>query len=240
MNLTEQSRRRIGASAWATAWFGLVAGQLHALARHQTADGREDLDSPLVRAWSDPARRAMRPLLDWADPETVYLTYGKIWIPVFLAFTLCAVVVMKDRGPRGFERVAWWAAVTTYAAATLSVTGYYGLQWSGYNAAEDPSDLLMFASLPLLLLTTTTLGITLLVKGFRPRLPAILMALQVPLMIAIVSVTSLGSGALPVAFAFGLLGRRMARPSTVEPWPTATAGPVAQPSGVRGSSGSAS
>lgn len=227
--MTTDTERLIGRTAWATAWFGLVAGQLHALARHQTADGREDLDSPLVRAWSDPARKALKPLLDWASPDTVYLTYGKLWIPVFLAFTVCAYVVMRDRRPRGFERVAWWAALTTYASASLSVVGYYGLQWNGYNAMEDPSDILMFASLPLLLLTTTTLGITLLVKGFRPRLPAVLMALQIPLMVAIVSVTSLGSGALPVAFAFALLGRRMAQAPTVEEWPTATAPAAAEP-----------
>ena len=216
-------KRLVGRTAWATAWFGLVAGQLHALARHQTVDGKEDLDSPLVSAWSDPARKALKPLLDWADPDTVYLTYGKLWIPVFVAFTACAVLVLRERSPRGFERVAWWAAVTSYVAATASVIGFYGLPWTGYNAVGDVADVLMFASLPLLLLTTTTLGITLLVKGFRPRTPAVLMALQIPLMVAIVSVTSLGSGALPVAFAFALLGRRLGRAPTVEGWLDATA-----------------
>ena len=212
------TKHLIGRAAWATAWFGLVAGQLHALARHRTADGRSDLDLPATRFWAEPAGKALKPLLDWASPDTVYLTYGKLWIPVFLAFTACAYVVMRDRGPRGFERVAWWAAIASYVMATISVIGYYGLQWNGFNAAEGPSDLLMFASLPLLLLTTTALGVTLLVKGFRPRLPAVLMALQIPLMVAITAVTSLGSGALPVAFAFAVLGRRIARD---EPWSAA-------------------
>jgi len=49
---------------------------LHALARHQTADGRSDLDSPLVRAWSDPARKALAPLLDWASPDVVAINTG--------------------------------------------------------------------------------------------------------------------------------------------------------------------
>jgi hypothetical protein len=222
-HLTEQTRRRIGAFAWTMAWFGLVFGQLHALARHQTADGKEDLDLPLTRLWSDPARKALRPLLDWADPDTVYLTYGKLWIPVFAAFTLCAYVVLRDRAPRGFERVAWWAALTTYVGATLSVIGFYGLQWTGSNPIGSAAEILMFTSLPLMMLTTTALGITLLVKGFRPRLPAVLLALQIPLLLAITSVTSLGSGALPVAFAFGILGRRMARDGmAVEPVPAST------------------
>ena len=34
------AQRRIGRFAWAMAWFGLVAGQFHAMARHQTADGK--------------------------------------------------------------------------------------------------------------------------------------------------------------------------------------------------------
>jgi hypothetical protein len=92
-----------------------------------------------------------------------------------------------------------------------------------------------------MMLTTTVLGITLLVKGFRPRLPAILMALQIPLLLAITAVTSLGSGALPVAFAFAVLGRRMARTPTVDEWPTETApAPGAQPGGRPGRSASVS
>ena len=58
-----ETQRRIGRFAWVMAWVGLVVGQLHALARHNTADGREDLHSALTRAWSDPARAALRPLL---------------------------------------------------------------------------------------------------------------------------------------------------------------------------------
>ena len=55
------------------------------------------------------------------------------------------------------------------------------------------------------------LGVTLLVKRFRPVLPAVLLALMIPATIGITQVTSLGSAALPVMFAFGILGRRIAR-----------------------------
>ena len=76
-------QRTIGRYAWVMAWFGLAAGQLHALARHNTVDGKNDLKLPLTRLWSDPARSALKRLLDWANPDAVYLTYGKIWLPVF-------------------------------------------------------------------------------------------------------------------------------------------------------------
>ena len=33
-----ETQRRIGRFAWVMAWVGLVVGQLHALARHNTAD----------------------------------------------------------------------------------------------------------------------------------------------------------------------------------------------------------
>ncbi len=92
--------RQIGRFAWVMAWVGLVVGQLHALARFRTADGKEDLDDyPLTAAWAEPADDLLSPLLDWADPDMVYVTYGKIWLPVFLAFTLCALVVYRRRRP---------------------------------------------------------------------------------------------------------------------------------------------
>ena len=42
-------------------------------------------------------------------------------------------------------------------------------------------------------------------------MPAALLALMIPLAFAITEVTSLGSAAVPVMFAFGILGRRIAR-----------------------------
>lgn len=55
------------------------------------------------------------------------------------------------------------------------------------------------------------LGIALLRKGARPRSAAWLLTLTFPLAIGISMVTSTGSLFLPVLFAFGLLGRRIAR-----------------------------
>jgi hypothetical protein len=68
-------------------WFFLTAvgsavGQLHALARHAAPDGQEDLDSPLTRAWAVPAACVLQPLLDWSDPMTMSLSYGRVWLPV--------------------------------------------------------------------------------------------------------------------------------------------------------------
>ncbi|MEJ7742006.1 MAG: hypothetical protein WKF73_05325 [Nocardioidaceae bacterium] len=32
-------------------------------------------------------------MLGWAEPEVVYITYGKMWFPVFVALALCSYVV---------------------------------------------------------------------------------------------------------------------------------------------------
>jgi hypothetical protein len=65
--------------------------------------------------------------------------------------------------------------------------------------------------LVLALLRSTMLGIALLRSRMRPRAPAWLLTMQIPDAVGIVQVTSMGSAALPVMFAFGILGRRIAR-----------------------------
>jgi hypothetical protein len=209
-NSTE-AQRRVGRFAWAMAWFGLVAGQFHAMARHQTADGKSDLDSSLTSFWSNPARDLFQPVLDWADPDVVYVTWGKIWLPVFLAFTLCAFVVRRRRQPRGFEKWAWRIALTGYVGACASVAAEYWSQWNSVD--QGMVDAVFLVTAPFLLLTmvgSTLLGIALLRRGMRPALPAWLLTLAIPSLIVVSSVTSLGNVALPIMFAFGILGRRIA------------------------------
>jgi len=204
--------RQAGQFAWVMAWVGLVIGQLHALARFETADGRADLELPLTAAWAEPAADLFRPLLDWGDPDLVYVTYGKVWFPVFLAFTLCAFVVRRQRAPRRGERIAWGVALTGYALGSVATFLAYWTQWTGdYNVVFDVAWLVTLPAFLLILVGSTALGATLLVRRFRPKLPAVLLALTVPLALAITQVTSMGSAALPVMFAFGILGRRIAR-----------------------------
>src|SRR3712207_3566034 len=126
--------RQIGRFAWVMAWVGLVIGQLHALSRFRTEDGKEDLELALTAAWAEPADDLLSPLLGWADADLVYVTYGKIWLPVFLAFTLCAYVVYRRRQPVGFEKWAWRLAIGAYGVACVGVFLDYWTQWTGnYN-----------------------------------------------------------------------------------------------------------
>ena len=99
MSWLMENQRLIGRCAWVAAWVGLVVVQLHALSRFATADGVEDLELPATAAWAVPAADALSPLLIWGDADLVYVTYGKIWFPLFLAFTLCAFVIYQQRRP---------------------------------------------------------------------------------------------------------------------------------------------
>lgn len=206
------TRRTIGRWTWAAAWFGLVVGQLHALARHATDEGRADLQAPLTALWAKPAAEALRPLLDWGDPDLVYVTYGKLWLPVFVALTLCAIVVRRRRAPTGAERWAWRVAISGYSLATAGVLLSYWTQWTGeYNSLLTIGFGFAVAGLLLTMLGSTALGVALLVRRARPLLPALLLALSLPLAVAILQVTSMGNAVLPILFAFGLLGRDVAR-----------------------------
>ncbi len=218
----ESHEQQIGRFAWVMAWVGLVVGQLHALARFATADGREDLELEWTRAWAVPAADLLQPLLGWADPDVVYVHYGKIWFPVFAAFTLMALVTYRRRRPLGFEKWVWRIAIADFALATTGVFFDYWTQWTGdYNGDGIEGTLFMvgwvltFPAFLLMMLMATVLGLTLLARGFRPLLPAVLLTLLIPSALLVLQVTSMGSAALPVMFAFAILGRRVAAGGSV-------------------------
>jgi hypothetical protein len=209
MFASARSQQVIGRSAWVLAWVGLVGGDLHALARHATADGKNDLQNPLTRLWSDPTRKALRPLLDWGSPDAVYLTYGKIWLPVFAAFTLCAFIVHRRRAPVGFEKWAWRVALTGYVLATLGIFLEYYTQLTTYNAFFNVAFLLVIPAFFITVVGSTMLGIALLRNRFEPRATSWLLALTIPMDLVILQFTSLGNAALPIMFAFAIVGRRI-------------------------------
>lgn len=118
--------RAVGMAAWVGAWAGSVLAPIHALSRFATVAGTSDLESPVVRAWAEPAARLLRPLLSWSHADTVYTAYGRVWFPLILVAALGALVVRLGRDPRGAERWGWWITLFGYVVATLSTVGDYG------------------------------------------------------------------------------------------------------------------
>ena len=203
--------QRIGRAAWVMACLALVIGQLHALARFRTEDGISDLDLPLTGWWAEPAGDFLSPLLTWASADTVYYTYGKLWLFVFVGFTAGAFLAYRRRAPQRAEKWVWRVTLTGYVGACASVLAEYWTQWgNGSGALLDAVFVVTVPFLALAVLSSTVLGIVLLVKRFRPVTPAVLLVLTVPGALVISEITSLGNIVLPIAFAFGILGRRVA------------------------------
>lgn len=203
---TPERAAALGRAAFWSAVWATALGPIHALARYATEDGKEDLELPGVRAWAEPARDALEPFLDWASADTVYLTYGKLWFPVFLLATLTALVVRGSRAEvHGAEKWGWRIASVGYVLATASLFGDYWTPW-----AEESFLLLGTPGLLLSLVGSTVLGIGLLRRGFRPRASAVLLVLWIPLLIVISNLVALGAAALPFLWAWGIAGTRLA------------------------------
>lgn len=214
--MIDEHQRQIGRIAWVMAWAGLIIGQLHALARFRTDEGRSDLDLAGTGWWARPAGDLLAPVLTWGEADTVYYTYGKLWLPVFLAFTAGAFLAHRQRAPRGKERWVWRVTLTAYVGACVCVALEYWTQWgAGSPALLEAVFLVSLPFVVLTMLSSTVLGITLLVKRARPVTPSILLALAFPGALAITEVTSMGNIVLPIAFAFGILGRRTARDASL-------------------------
>jgi hypothetical protein len=202
--------RLVARLAWVGAVAALVIAPLHALARYRTEDGAEDLDIATTRFWAEPAGDLLSPLLTWGDPDLVYVTYGKLWLPVFVLFTAAAFVAYRHRTPRGFEKGAWRVVLLGYCGACVSVLGEYWTQWT--DETNDLLDIVFLVSIPFVLLTmlgSTVLGVMLLVKGYRPRLAAVLVACAVPGLVVIPEFLSLGSIVLPLAFGWAVAARHL-------------------------------
>lgn len=204
MEITAKTARRISIAAWVMAAVGTVVGQVHALARAQ-AHPHDFEESALLRAWGEPALRLLRPLLDWSDPWTVYVTYGKIWFPVCLAFTAAAWLVYRRRNPVGVERRLWQLALVAYVVMTVSVFGDYYTPWW-----MDQMFLLGIAAMLIIGIGGIPLGIVMLRNGFRPRTTPILIMLFIPFLFVITTVTSLGSGLLPLMWGWAIAAHAIA------------------------------
>ena len=204
---TIEAQNRLTRWAWLTALATLVIGQLHALARFRTEDGKSDLDLPLTGFWAEPAGQALDPLLSWGGPDTVYLAYGKWWVLALGILVAAGVMVMRLRAPYGVELWGWRLTLVGYALLALGTGTYYWGQWTSYNVLEGVG---LWMDLPGALLGTvgaTVLGFALLRRGARPRLAAVLLLMSIVWLFGISMVTSLGNTDLPIMFAVAMLAR---------------------------------
>ena len=201
MKLTD---RQIGRAALAAAAAGTVLAPLAALSRFATEEGKEDLESGVVRAWAEPAADALRPLLDWGSADTVYLTYGKLWAPILLATVLCAFAVRR-RQPAGSQPWGWRLTLAGMVGITVGVLGAY------WTPLLEEFFLVVVASMLLAIIGSLVLGIGLLRRGFRPRAAAVVLVVWLPLFVVLSAAVAMGAALLPVLWAWSVAGGQLRR-----------------------------
>ena len=202
--MNETTIRRCGLAAVVLASASVLMAPMNALARMQTEDGRSDLDSGLVSWWAEPTLRVLQPwLLDFADPETVYETYGKFYVFAILAALACALATrcLRPALKSWPERYGWRLTLTAYV---MTATGLFFTYWIANLDA-----VYLFVTLPSMLISLfghVLLAIGLLRAGFRPRLGALILLFEFPLSVALVAVSTQALGMWPVMFAWGVIG----------------------------------
>lgn len=195
--------RRCGLAAVVLAIASIPLAPLNALARMQTDSGRSDLANDLAAWWAEPALRTLSPwLLDFADVDTVYLTYGKFYLLAVLAVLACAVAA-RSRRPADMGWAERWGWRLTIGSLALTCIGHFATYWLAF---VDAGFVVVLLSLLIGVFGNVLLGVGLIRAGFRPRVAAWVILLDLPLSIALVSISTMALSMWPTMLAWGLIG----------------------------------
>ncbi|HZJ04678.1 MAG TPA: hypothetical protein VFD59_04305 [Nocardioidaceae bacterium] len=201
--LTPTAVRRCGLAAVVVAIASLPLAPLNALARMQTESGQSDLANELANWWAEPALRVLGPwLLDFADPVTVYLTYGMFYAVAMVGVLACVVAArsVRPRAVHWDERWGWRLVLASYGVILLGFIAFY------YLRVGDGAYLVILFAMLIGIPGNILLGIGLLRGGFRPRFAACVILLDLPLSIALVEISTQALGMWPMSLAWGVIG----------------------------------
>lgn len=213
--LSPSTVRRCGLAAVVVALASILLAPLNALARLQTKPS--ELADEMVSWWAEPALRVLGPsLLDFAGPDTVYMTYGMFYA-VAVAAVLACMLCARSLRPRPLswtERWGWRLALAGYAVMFLGFVAFYWLRVGG-----DAGYLVVLFGMLLCVPGNILLGIGLLRGGFRPRFAACVMLLDLPLSIGLVEISTQALGMWTMTLAWGVVGWSLWRQRTDVPIP---------------------
>lgn len=207
-HLSTVAVRRCGLAAVVLAIASIVLAPLNALARMQTTSGRSDLENELAAWWAEPAMDSLAPwLLDFADVDTVYLTYGKFYLLCVLAVLACAVAAYSRR-PAQVGWVERWGWRLTIGGFVLMSVGQFVAYWL---AVVDGGYALILLAMLVGIFGNILLGVGLLRAGFRPRAAAWVILLDLPLSLVLVEISTMALSIWPMMLAWGLIGWSLRR-----------------------------
>ena len=201
--LSDTAVRRWGLAAVVLAVASIPLAPLNALARMQTESGRSDLANPQAAWWAEPALDTLRPwLLDFAGVDRVYVTYGKFYLFAAVAVLGCVLAAWSRRPTelRWAERWGWRLTVVGYAVVCVGhLVAYWLLK-------VDTGFVVILFSMLIGIFGNVLLGYGLLRAGFRPRLAAWVVLLDLPLSLALVELGTMAFTMWPMMLAWGLIG----------------------------------
>lgn len=109
---------------------GILYAPFYALAYFATPDGAESLEAPWVAAWAGAVRPAVEPLLTFAAPEAVYLTYGKFFSLMVLGW-MAGLLALHARQKADAGQLEKWGFRAAFTGTVLGTIGGIGVYWVG-------------------------------------------------------------------------------------------------------------
>ena len=109
---------------------GILYSPFYALAYFATEDGAESLEAPWVAAWAGALRPILEPMLTFAPPEVVYLTYGKFFSLMVLGW-MAGLLALHARQRGNAGRLERWGFRVVFAGTVLGTLGGVGVYWVG-------------------------------------------------------------------------------------------------------------
>jgi hypothetical protein len=164
--------RLTGLAAMVGGALGVLVAPLYSLAYFAGDEAPLDAESAWVRAWAEPARDLLGPLLTFASPDDVYLTYGKLFLFVWMSLLAGLVGLHARHAGRGGRLERWGFRASSFGLL-LMVIGAFGAYWLGLVEASFVAFLV--PGLLLVTLGATLFGLGTLRAGVAPRIGALLL-----------------------------------------------------------------
>ncbi|HEU4426515.1 MAG TPA: hypothetical protein VFR67_28590 [Pilimelia sp.] len=198
--------RWTGLAAMVSGVLGLVFAPLYSLAYYATDDGAADAKSASVQAWAEPARDLLDPLLTFASPDVVRLTYFKLFLFIVVGM-LAGVVGLHARQAQHGGRLERWGYRTSFAGLLLLTIGAFSGYWPplldiSFIAFILPGLLLLVVGSPLFGLGTWRAGVA-------PRTGACLLIVGGPAAFVINEIATLGGSLALIYLAWVILGHSL-------------------------------
>jgi hypothetical protein len=208
--------RLTGLAAMVGGALGVLVSPLYSLAYFAgTDEGTSDAESALAQAWAEPARDLLEPLLTFASPDDVYMTYGKLFLFVWIGMLAGLVGLHARHAGRG-SRLERWGFRASFLGLLLLIIGAFGAYWLGFVEASFVAFLV-----PGLLFFTfgsSIFGLGTWRAGVAPRTGAFLLILGgFPGTFLISEIGTLGGGLVLLYLAWAVLGHALRSDNSGQP-----------------------